>query len=667
MATTLKVVTSIPQPTISGVTTAGPQPKLSVAPLPVQPQISVAPAPVQPKLTVTPTPSVGTNYNPQNPTPAPIQQAPAAPLFPNTQPAAQTLQPSTPPPSNMTFGFMDGSKYDASGNQLNAPVQLPQMTATQQPSTPYPAQSNYPVTPQVQGYQETAPPMPTAPQVDTTKLNQYEQDYMNTLKMSPEEEQAQRDLNNLITSYRMGVTNIEGKPIALEFQTGQKENLERRMTDMAIPLEQRLALEQAKRTSSQNASAFALQREDARLKRAQDVSKPVEIGAGSSLIDPTTGRVLYSQPATPSYQANPVTGELFDTKTGMTNGYGLNSSSMSGGGFPAGAQTPGSAAAVNNPLGIKPNGQFTQYQTPQQGFQAGVDLVKRYQTGGPAGMNSNSTLNQMVNTWITGNPNNTTKTGYNATNVAQYLQQMGVNATPNTPIGQIDSTKLAAAIAHFETGYSAGSMSSFGTDAIGMLAQQVMQNPAMYQNLTQQQQGAVNARLAQAGVSVPNGQSQYQVQTNQRILQSVQELLPLVNNYTVGLVGKTSALIPGTDAYNFNAQLRTLKSNISFGALTAMREASKTGGALGQVSDKEAALLESTLGALDIGQSPEQFKQQLQKISESITRWNQAYAAANGEQQTGSQQPVTIQAPNGQTYTFPNQQAADAFRQAAGF
>lgn len=126
-----------------------------------------------------------------------------------------------------------------------------------------------------------------------------------------------------------------------------------------------------------------------------------------------------------------------------------------GGSFPAGAQTPGSAAAVNDPLGIKPNGQFAQYSTPDQGFQAGVQLIQSYQNGtGPKSINGNSTLNQMVNTCITGNPNNTKKTGYNADNVAQYLQQLGIQANANTPIGQIPSDKLATAIAHFETGYT---------------------------------------------------------------------------------------------------------------------------------------------------------------------------------------------------------------------
>lgn len=123
---------------------------------------------------------------------------------------------------------------------------------------------------------------------------------------------------------------------------------------------------------------------------------------------------------------------------------------------------------------------------------------------------------------------------------------------------------------------------------------------------------------------VITSQSQYQINANQRILQSIDELLPRVNGSIVGPAGLTMSFIPGTDAYNFKAELQTLKSNITFGALTAMREASKTGGALGQVSDAENKLLGATLGALDMGQSPTNFMAQLQKIRDSINRWNNA-------------------------------------------
>src|SRR6185436_9133507 len=89
-----------------------------------------------------------------------------------------------------------------------------------------------------------------------------ESNYQRNLLPSAEELSAQNELNNLQSSYRMGTTNIQGKPIALEFQTGQLANLERRYNDSLIPLQQRLALEQAKRQASLEASKFALDRAD---------------------------------------------------------------------------------------------------------------------------------------------------------------------------------------------------------------------------------------------------------------------------------------------------------------------------------------------------------------------------------------------------------------------
>lgn len=72
--------------------------------------------------------------------------------------------------------------------------------------------------------------------------------------------------------------------------------------------------------------------------------------------------------------------------------------------------------------------------------------------------------------------------------------------------------------------------------------------------------------------------------------------------------------MPGSKAANAEALLETLRSKTAFGTLQAMRDASKTGGALGAVSEKELKLLESNLAALSKAQSPEQFRQQLDAI-----------------------------------------------------
>lgn len=83
-----------------------------------------------------------------------------------------------------------------------------------------------------------------------------------------------------------------------------------------------------------------------------------------------------------------------------------------------------------------------------------------------------------------------------------------------------------------------------------------------------------------------------------------------------GITGIRGAIpnIPGSDAANAEAQLATLKSQIGFGVLQAMRNASKTGGALGSVSDAEGKRLEANLAALDKAQSLDQMKQSLDAI-----------------------------------------------------
>lgn len=119
----------------------------------------------------------------------------------------------------------------------------------------------------------------------------------------------------------------------------------------------------------------------------------------------------------------------------------------------------------------------------------------------------------------------------------------------------------------------------------------------------------------------------YQVERQQRVLDSVTDLEKDVGYDTVGFADWFKA-IPTTPAKSFASRLKTLKAAIAFGELAAMREASKTGGALGAVSNTEIGLLESSLGALDQAQSPSEFKEELGKIRDSIQRWQSATGRA---------------------------------------
>ena len=98
--------------------------------------------------------------------------------------------------------------------------------------------------------------------------------------------------------------------------------------------------------------------------------------------------------------------------------------------------------------------------------------------------------------------------------------------------------------------------------------------------------------------------------------------------------------MPGGASADAAAKLETLKAKGAFGALQEMRNASKTGGALGNVSDKEGALLQNSMAPLGKAQSVGQVQQSLRDIirhvQESKARiraayddhWNNAGAAA---------------------------------------
>lgn len=83
---------------------------------------------------------------------------------------------------------------------------------------------------------------------------------------------------------------------------------------------------------------------------------------------------------------------------------------------------------------------------------------------------------------------------------------------------------------------------------------------------------------------------------------------------TTGVGGSLLKGIPGTAAADTSALLDTIKANVGFEQLTAMRAASPTGGALGAVSEKENALLQSVLGSVEQSQSAEQLEFNLKRL-----------------------------------------------------
>lgn len=76
----------------------------------------------------------------------------------------------------------------------------------------------------------------------------------------------------------------------------------------------------------------------------------------------------------------------------------------------------------------------------------------------------------------------------------------------------------------------------------------------------------------------------------------------------------------GTQASNVKGLLDTIGANTAFSQLQKMREASPTGAALGSITERELALLQSTIASLDQAQSDDQFQGAMQNVANAYGR-----------------------------------------------
>jgi hypothetical protein len=150
----------------------------------------------------------------------------------------------------------------------------------------------------------------------------------------------------------------------------------------------------------------------------------------------------------------------------------------------------------------------------------------------------------------------------------------------------------------------------------------------------EQQKGADAARTAAVprtvtqnintnkGAAAGDAGADYANERGMRALDQINYLLPKVNNWSAGIGGRIMSLYPGgSQSRELKSELESLKSQIGFKELNEMRAASKTGGALGQVSDVEERLLSQSLGGLDQANDPETLKQQLMRIQQHLQKW----------------------------------------------
>jgi len=113
----------------------------------------------------------------------------------------------------------------------------------------------------------------------------------------------------------------------------------------------------------------------------------------------------------------------------------------------------------------------------------------------------------------------------------------------------------------------------------------------------------------------------------QTVYDAIDKALKNTDWYTAGPAGWLN-WVPGSPPKTLASDLKTIKSNIGFDKLQQMRENSPTGGALGQVSDRENELLQSVMGNLDQDLAPSQLRDNLIAIRDRLRAGDKLRAEA---------------------------------------
>lgn len=81
-----------------------------------------------------------------------------------------------------------------------------------------------------------------------------------------------------------------------------------------------------------------------------------------------------------------------------------------------------------------------------------------------------------------------------------------------------------------------------------------------------------------------------------------------------GITGTITTKIPGFGPYNVQQIIDSLEAKLAFASLGDLRSQSKTGGALGQVSDREEAMLQKAIASVKLAQNETDVKRALQDV-----------------------------------------------------
>jgi hypothetical protein len=122
-------------------------------------------------------------------------------------------------------------------------------------------------------------------------------------------------------------------------------------------------------------------------------------------------------------------------------------------------------------------------------------------------------------------------------------------------------------------------------------------------------------------ITKANEQASKTKQELQNTFVSIKDIKNAVEEKDVNTVlGKVTKNIPGTDAYQIDAEINTLLSNLGFNALNSARAASANGASgFGQLTEREMEILQSLIAPLKFGLKKEEFISQLDRIESFLT------------------------------------------------
>jgi hypothetical protein len=392
--------------------------------------------------------------------------------------------------------------------------------------------------------------------------------------------------------------------------------------------------------------------------QAMDVDKQLD----QRIANMTTGDETY-QVSAPKYAGAPggmaateVPGTRVKAPQGITyvkddqgNVFGMPTKTSGGPATPAPAGSPGGGSPVANALKTNPgalkdgpfaksqpgytgkSGGFATFKTPQDGIAAQEKLLRNSYINKGA-----NTINKIVNKYAPQGPENSAASvsGYK-----EYIRQrtgIGIDA----PITAAQIPAVAQAMREFETNKKVSGRGAAGAPVAVIKGSNTKANEALT---------AKEAAVARYDETI-----------------AVAKRL-LANPGLDGILGNIQGNIPETvlslysqDAANALADYNTLLTTAGFQELQAMRDASPTGGALGQVAVEENKMLQKSAFASSRTQAEAKFKQAVKDYISRLERSRSRVVGAFDRQFGGRVAPAAARTPT--TPTNTGKPPLDSFR-----